>query len=338
MGRLKTGKNDNNRRRLLFLLSYLFNNTDEEHPVSMSQMLNLLKAEGIEGNRNTVTQDIHTMNELGIDIIDIDGKKNAKFYYYGSRPLELAEIKILIDAVCSSQFINTSKSEELVRKITMLAGKYDADKLKDHVITAGRNKAENPQIFYIIDTINQAIDSNKKIRFQYCEYDLKKERVKKNDGEEYIFSPYSLIWYEDRYYMLGFSEKRNKVISYRVDRMYLPEIMDEDCAPYPKSFNLAHYMNKHPQIFNGVVQRIELLCPNYLMNKLIDRFGTHFDIEVIDEQFFKTKVISSVSRQLFGWLFEHTGEVWLIGPENVKKKYTELIREAGKEIEKHECS
>ena len=103
----------------------------------------------------------------------------------------------------SSKFITKAKSDQLVAKLTELAGKYKARELKRNMVVDGRIKLGNEQIYLIVDAINEAINAKKKIRFQKEEYNIRKERVLHNNGEIYVFSPYSLVWDGDYYYVVG---------------------------------------------------------------------------------------------------------------------------------------
>lgn len=108
--------------------------------------------------------------------------------------------------------------------------------------------------------INEAIESGKKIRFQYMEYNADKELVCTNNGEWYENSPYAMLWNDDRYYLLGYSEKHNKVVTFRIDRMCVPQIIDEACTPMPEGFSVPEYANKSFKMFDGELQQVELVA------------------------------------------------------------------------------
>ena len=201
---------DNNRSRLLLLLKYLQKNTDDKHVASVADITEMLENRGINGNRNTIRDDVKALNDAGYEILANVGPSNSKLYHYGARPFDEPELKLLIDAVSSSQFIGVKQSQDLIDKICELTSKYEAEKLVARVYTSERIKTENSKLLYVVDMINEAIDSGKKIRFQYMEYNADKELVCTNNGEWYENSPYAMLWNDDRYYLLGYSEKHNK--------------------------------------------------------------------------------------------------------------------------------
>ncbi|MBQ7477840.1 MAG: WYL domain-containing protein, partial [Selenomonadaceae bacterium] len=203
--------------RILFLLQYLQANTDDDHVITTNDLIALLEQNGFKANRDTIRDDIAVLNDAGYEVISQrHGKGNA--YHYGSRTFEWPEMRMLADAVSSSQFISPKKSRALIRKLASLASKHMSRRLTSNIHTADWRKAGSDKIFLIIDAINEAIERHKKIFFQYVEYSPKREKILRHGGEVYINSPYALIWQEDRYYLVGYSDKHERVVSFRVDR------------------------------------------------------------------------------------------------------------------------
>ena len=143
--------------RPLFILQYLIRNTDDDHKVSLTQLMDVCKASGHGGNRHTISNDIDILCRYGFDIIcSKEGNKNT--YSYGSRQLDTAELRMLMDAVCSSVVIPPQKSESLAKKIALLSGQHDAEKLCSTVYLRKKARIGNQHIFLTIDAINQAIN------------------------------------------------------------------------------------------------------------------------------------------------------------------------------------
>ena len=222
--------------RILYLKKILEERTDEENPLSTTQLINILNDEyGISAHRTTITKDIAALQEFGIDIVIIHSTQSK--YFVASRKFELPELKLLIDAVESSRFITNKKSDALIEKIHTLTSPGFAAKLKRNNYVVNRIKPDNEQIYYITDVINDAINAGKQISFQYYDYTGLKKKVLKNKGEVYKLSPYKLLWNGDYYYVIGYSEKKNKVICFRVDRIAgTPEMLDKDIIPMPEDF------------------------------------------------------------------------------------------------------
>ena len=198
--------------RILYLQKILLERTDEENPLSTTQLINILNDEyGISAHRTTVTKDIAALQEFGMDIVTIHSTQSK--YFVASRKFELPELKLLIDAVESSKFITKKKSKTLIEKIHTMTSPGQVAKLKRNNYVVNRIKPDNEQIYYIIDAINDAINAGKQISFQYYDYTGLKKKVLKNKGEVYKLSPYKLLWCGDYYYVLGYSPIHEKPVS-----------------------------------------------------------------------------------------------------------------------------
>lgn len=226
------------------------------------------------------------------------------------------------------------KSEQLVAKLTSFAGAFKGRELKRNLAVDGRIKHKNEQIFYIIDVINEAINHRRKIRFQKTEYNIRKEVVLHNNGEKYTFSPYSLIWDGDFYYVVGYSDKYKGIGSHRVDRIAKqPEILDEPAVPQPMGFDMNKYIKTTFRMYNAPRIEVELICDNSLMDAMIDRFGTDVHTYACDRQNFRVIEEIAVGKVFFNWIFGFEGKVRIKAPENVKQQYEDMVRRAAEMIE-----
>jgi len=312
--------------RILVLLEYLNKNTDDEHSVTTQDLIDVLAAEGFTVERHTLKNYMKQIMAAGFDVHeDKKGKYNA--YHMGARQFELPELKMLIDAVSSSRFISPAKSEELIQKLTEMTSEYQSEALTAKIYAADRIKTDNGKIFLISDIIRQAVDQGKKIEFQYYDYTPDKKKVLRHDGETYVNSPYALIWNDDRYYLVGYSEKREKVIPFRVDRMTIPNILEEDAILDP-DFNTADYCRKVIKMYSGPEKVVTLCCENELMKNVVDKFGEdiHTWQEEDDPEHFCAEVEVQTGKTFFGWVFQFGGAIRITGPEDVRKEYLKMAR------------
>ncbi|MBR1757720.1 MAG: WYL domain-containing protein [Lachnospiraceae bacterium] len=315
--------------RILYLYQYLLRHSDVDHPISTGQLIKGLKEQyDIDTNRNTLANDLAMLNKSGFNIEVIHSQSNS--YYIDTLAFDTAELKIMIDAVSSSKFITEKKSKILIEKLLSLTSDYKAKQLRRHIYVDGRVKSENEKGYYIVDRINEAIDTGRKIRFQYADYGLKKRKVLRHNGEYYIVSPYALIWDGDYYYLLGYGEKRGQVQSFRLDRIYRdPEILEEKTIPAPKSFDISNYSQAVFRMYDtDKIVRVSLLCKNHIMNAIIDRFGKRVRITEVDEGHFTVNVTVCPSPTFYRWVFGWNGDMKILGPENVKEEYREMARRA----------
>lgn len=225
--------------RPLYLGKIFMEMTDEEHFLTTSQLIQILDEKyGVKAHRQTIKADIELLKRFGLDIQEIKSTQNR--YNLASRQFDVAELKLLIDAVESSKFITKQKSAELVAKLCSLAGENRAAELKRNLCVEGQIKPGNEKIYLIVDTINDAINAKKKISFQYFQYNVRKEQKLKRNGEPFIFTPLSLVWNGDYYYVIGVFDHKQKIGNFRVDRIAnCPVILNEDATPAPEGFDVT---------------------------------------------------------------------------------------------------
>jgi len=301
--------------------------------LTTQQIIDILEQEyQIHAYRTTVAQDIEVLQSLGLDIQVVKSSQNL--YNVLGRYLDSAELKLLIDAVASSKFISKKKSEELVRKIAALAGKYEAENLRRNISVERQIKGDNENLVNITDAINTAINLGKQISFQYFEYNARKEKKLRFDGYWYKFSPHRLVWNGDYYYMVGYYAKYETVRSFRIDRIAsVPRILDDDALPLPGKFDLDHYLNTMYHMFSTERQTVELVCGNDMMGALIDRFGEDVTTYAYDMENFKAEVEVAVNNIFFTWVAGFGGKVKIKAPEDVKQGYREMLKAAEDGVE-----
>lgn len=316
------------KRRLLLVQKLLYENTDEQHPMTTFEILEYLQDQGIVTNRKTLKRDIDLMVESGMDIITVQSKPNK--YFWGAREFEQAELKLLVDAVSSSRFITQRKSRIITKKIMSLSSINGREELKRNIYAAGRIKADNESFLYIVDTVNEAITRKRKIYFQYTDYTPEKKKILKNNGEVYTLSPYALFWNDDYYYAVGYSDKHKNVSSFRVDRICHVEISEEKSVKEPDDFNLERYSRQIFEMYDGDTVRVKLECKNMLMRYVIDRFGEDVATEIATRDTFYAYPEVALSPNFYSWLFTFAGEIRILAPERAKDEYMNKVRAAVK--------
>ena len=314
--------------RPFYIAKILHERTDEEHTLSTTQIIEILESEyGISSHRQTIKTDIEILRQFGFEIEEIKSTQNR--YNMFARTFDTPELKLLIDAVESSKFITSSKSRELVEKISSLTSEHVAAALKRNVSCEGRIKPGNEKVYIILDTINDAINKNKKISFQYFQYNVKKEKKLKHNGKPYVITPLHLVWNGDCYYMVGVYDYQQRLGSFRVDRIAKqPLILEEDGTPAPEDFNIDQYINTTFRMYNSEHEEVELICDNDVMDAIIDRFGEDVTTYANDMTSFRAVVNIAISHVFYSWVFGFGGKVRIKGPENIKAEYEEMLHKA----------
>lgn len=311
--------------KLLYLIKLLSENTDENHPVSTAEIIAYLSTNGIHSERKSIYDDIEKLCEFGYDIIQVQSRLGGG-YYMASREFELAELKLLVDAVQSSRFITTRKSRSLIKKLERMAGKYDAGKLQRQVYVAGRIKTENESIYYSIDNIHKAIQENRQISFLYLDWNLKKELVPRKNSDKKV-SPWALIWQDENYYLAAFDPVDGIMKHYRVDKIGKVKVLKESREGMEQfaMVDLADYTNRTFGMYGGEEEIVTMQFPNRLVGVILDRFGREADIRPMEDEVFRIRTKVAVSGQFFGWLAGLGREAVIVGPASVKSQYRKWL-------------
>ncbi len=319
-------KGTNQKLKLYYLAKILLEETDDTHGLTMPDLLQELEAYGITADRKSIYTDIDALNEIGLDVI---GEKSGKYYVYhiASRRFELAELKLLVDAIQSFKFITEKKSNALIKKLTTLASSYEAAQLERQLAVQGRVKTMNESIYYTVDEIHSAISDNKKISFKYMNWDTNKKLVPRKN-EPYIISPWKLTWNDENYYLIAYDAVADKIKQYRVDKMDKLTILDEkrEGKEHFKAFDLAAYTNRAFGMFGGDGTMVTLSVRDEMIGILIDRFGKDISVKPSKKKGWSdVRVEVAVSDQFFGWIFGLGTNVKITAPASVVKAYKEEI-------------
>ena len=322
-------RKENQKLKLLYLIRILVSKTDDTHTITMPEIIDELEKCDVEAERKSIYSDISYLREFGYDII---GEKNGKGFEYsiGKRKFELAELKLLVDAVQSAKFITERKSNELIRKIETLCSEYEAKQLQRQVYVQGRIKTMNESIFYNVDRIHEAIANNRKITFQYWNWNVDKKMELRHDGMKYKVSPWGLSWDDENYYMVAFDDADKKIKHYRVDKMLRIDMTEEKREGYDsyRDVDMADYTKKTFGMYGGEEHTVTIECENRYAGVMIDRFGTDVTMMKKDKDHFVIYPKVAVSGQFIGWILGLGEGVRITGPDTV----IERIKAEGKRI------
>ncbi|MDI9243316.1 helix-turn-helix transcriptional regulator [Fusibacillus kribbianus] len=325
-------KGMNQKFKLYRLAQIMLEKTDEDHYITMPEILAALEEYEITADRKSIYNDLRDLEVLGIEV---EGEPVGNRYHYHvvSRPFELPELKLLVDAIQSSRFITERKTNALIRKLEKLVSKYEAMKLQRQVYVSGRIKTMNESIYYTVDAIHNAISENRKIRFQYFQWNVKKEMELRHKGAYYHISPWGLSWKDENYYLVGYDSNAEQIKHYRVDKMLHIQMSEEarEGKEHFKKFNMADYAKKSFGMFGGKEQAVKLLVENSLAGVMIDRFGKDIMLIPADEEHFTVNVDVHVSNQFLGWIFSLGEGVKIVSPPQVVEQMNqEIARQAQK--------
>ncbi len=317
--------------------------SDENNPLSATDMIRRLEQEhGIRCERKSIYADVQALRQVGFDVLRTDYPRRG--YYLTTRTFELAEVRMLMDAVQSAGFITPKKTERLVQKLERLLSAGQAESLVRQVYCQTENKCSNEEIYYIIDNLHQAISDGCKVKFAYKRRAVDPKNKKTFREKTFTVSPYALIWKDDHYYLVCNNEKYDNLINLRLDRMRRITPLSQKARPveqvseYKGRIDTADYAAKMFSMFSGQTASVRLLCQLDTLEEMIDRFGTSIPIHAVDGEHFETTVQAAVSEGMVSWLMQYGDRVQVLEPQSLidsvcRRAQTVLSAYAGEQSE-----
>ena len=324
-------KGTNQKLKLYYLSQIMLEKTDEDHKITLPQIQKYLEAYDVTADRKSLYDDLKELKRFGLEVT---GEKDGRNYYYfvSNKKFDIAELKLLVDAIQSSKFITEKKSNELIKKLTEMVSEYEAKQLKRQVMVQGRVKTMNESIYYLVDDIHRAIAQDKQIEFKYLKWTIDKKLVPRRD-EPYVMSPWALTWDDENYYMIAYDEKEGYVRHFRVDKMKSINILDDKRVGKDafKNFDLVKYSKMSFRMFHGDRTSVKLEFKDDFVGVLLDRFGKDIMIHPSTNKGYSiTSVEVALSDQFFGWVFALGDNVKIAGPEDVVMKFRDEIKARAK--------
>lgn len=318
------------RSKLLYILEFLQQKSDDEHGVTIADIQRMLDNYGITADRKTLYDDIEVLRDFGLDIAANKGGGTCT-YHLLSRDLEKNELKILVDAVQVAKFIPEKKTKDLIRKLEKLTSEYEARELQRQVLISGRVKTEaTDNVFLTVDRLHTAINNNVQVSFNYFNWNVKGEKVFRHSGKTYVVSPWALVWEDENYYLVAFHEGILK--HFRVDKMTTVNVLT---APREgeKEFDASdfkHLSRSMFRMFHGEKMNVTLDCANDAAGIIIDQFGRDHIFTPAGPDRFHINVTVYFSHQFIAWLLALGDKVKLTSPQVAVEKIREFIENCGK--------
>lgn len=320
-------RGSNQKFKFTYLTKIMTEKTDDEHSLTMPQILDELKKYEVSAERKSIYEDFKDMERFGIDIIK-EQKGRETFYHIAGREFELAEVKLLIDAVQSAKFITQKKSKLLISKVKKFVSEYQAKQLQRQIVINDRVKTMNESVYYNVDDIHTAINQNRKIKFKYYKWNIDKKLVERHGGIYFVVSPWALLWDDENYYMIAFDDWDNKIKHYRVDKMMYIEVGKDERAGKEefKNFDMAKYSKATFGMYHGDKTKVCIKFTNHMCGVFIDRFGKDTIFRKTDENHSELVVDINVSPQFFGWIFSLGNDVEIVSPKEVVNELREYTK------------
>ena len=310
--------------KLLRILDIL-KESDEDHPCTAKQIIDRLSMDGLEAERKSVLRDVAALQEYGYDIILHPDNKRG--WYMASREFEDWELKILMDAAVSANFLTEDNSRQLSDKIAALASRSGQKILRTVTPVSSAVKNGDPTTKNAIDILLKAIKKNRKVGFQYVYPGADLEKHPKFDGHTYPVSPYALIWRQDRYFLIGNYGSHKKLSYYRLERIRNIEILDEPAADLETllgknpEIRLREFIDRNLNNYSGKTTFIKLRVDEDRAGLIEDTFGVGgVRLEKHDGDKLVVRATVNDGWGLTQWLLQHGDCVEILEPESVRSE------------------
>lgn len=324
----------NKKGSILLVLKILEEYTDDNHYLTQPQIATKIsQLYGIDLERKAIGSSLQLLEELDYDIVK--GPKGG--FALLSRTFDPSEASFLIDAIFSSKSINGKEAKRMAEEVSSCFSKYQRKDYSYIYKSNEINRSTNKTALYNVSIINEAISKGKRVGFQYLTYDKNGNEIYRNDGYEYIVSPYYLINNYGRYYLLcNYREKYRPLQLFRIDKMADIVIKDDwpikqlkDLKDGPKDFSIAKYLNEHVYLFNEeVIDAKIILDGEWAIEIVKDWFGDNAKIHFKDEKIIAT--IKGDEKALYYWIMQYSDCVTVLSPlslvEKIKKGLIDATR------------
>lgn len=327
-------KSKNQQLKLLYLQKIIFENTDEEHGLTLPEIIAELKKYDIQAERKSLYSDMELLALYGFEITHEKIGKRVEYKLTSGRKYQLAEVKLMVDAVQSTRFITKIKTHELIKKLEKEVSVHEAKELQRTVFIEKRSKTYNESIYISIDNIYRAIQLKKQITFNYYEWYVSYGGIEKvflrpkKDGKLYQVSPWCMIWDDEKYYLVAYDHLQDKIKHFRVDKIKNVNITEtpQQGVKAFENFDVSTYVKQTFGMFGGdTPQSVTMRIDNRLIGVIKDRFGEDFTVMRADEA--RSDIVVSVypSQQFFGWVFGLGNQITLISPQNVVDDFRKTV-------------
>lgn len=315
--------------KLLYIMEYFKQHSDETHPLTVSDIRNLLADRDILLTKNESIIDAITAISEGYGM-SIEHKNHTSNYYYHrdySKEFTPTEIQFLIDCVSASKFLTEESTEMLTSKLLRLTCSSERSTLTPRFMKPTKNL--NANTLENLTIIRECIEHDHQISFSYGKYDINKKLV--DSSEPRIVSPLSLIYTDDNYYLIVWKDDSSTVRTYRVDRIIgMVQRLDarRKNAELFNNTQRKYYTQQAFHMFSGEQERITLKCHISAMNTIIDKFGPSLPVSIISDEYFTVSPLISFSLQFCGWIAGLSHQIQIIEPQSAVQRINRFLDDA----------
>lgn len=313
---------------LLGCLKILEKYSDEEHPLSATQIQKYLKDEyDIEIERRTVYANLEALRNYDYDISNY--QDNHQGYYLMNRTFEESEIILLANAIHASKSVSPNHTKDLIKRLLMTQGENYYKKKKE-LYWKDNHKLHDNEFFFRIEMINNAIYQQNCIEFDYMHFDLNKNLIQRRDTK-YRLHPYKIVYSDEKSYLVAKSDNHLgefEFSNYRIDKIRNCRIIKKRVNPLTSQERdmLEQYSQDRPYMFSGTFIRATLRCDYSILDQVIDTFGASVSLSPDINQKFLAR-ITATENEIMIFSFQYARNIELLDPLSLRDEYIKQVKE-----------
>lgn len=251
------------------------------------------------------------------------------------------ELRLLIDNVLLTDGLSKKDRIDLIRRLEGLSSKYfhsEISKIDMDIY----GKSENKEIIMTLEEIGNAIATDSQVSFHYCDCGIDGEphfRLDNhNNPKRYIVNPYQIISKNGHSYLICNLLQYDDLTHFRINRIKDCHKIDSPSKPlrmlkgFETGIMLSEYVKAHPNLWSGEPVHITFQCKKYMMNDIVDSFGTNLRIEELPDNMIKVHVQASES-SILHWAIQFADAVEVLSPQSLREQIAETLRNALRKYE-----
>ena len=304
--------------RIFRVLEYFEKESDIDHPISIDYILSkLLNNDNIQASKYAIYDDIKTLNDAGYEIIF----QRNKGYYLNHNLLDY-ELKLILDSLSNNaKFLSIKRTNEIIDKILEHNSKYQVKQLKS-TLYLDKGKIRNDRIIYNINNLLDAIRNDQEVSFKYFDLDINKKPIYRYNDKITSFIPYTLVWYNQFYYCIGYSNKYNNLIKYRIDKMESITLLGHIDK---LNLDVNDYIERNIDMYSGTKTNVTLKCKHDLANPILDTFSQKIILTEIKDDHFIINLNIDPTITFISWLVQYIDRIEVLKPDHVRENIIDIL-------------
>ncbi len=303
---------------LLRIWQILWEHSDYKHPLTQEEIAQHLQNDyGISIERKAISRNLSLLKEAGAEI---ESTREGCYLVY--RDFEDSELHLLIDGVLCSKHITAKHSADLIDRLCGLSNKYFRSRVKNIYSVRDWGKTENPALFYNIELIDEAIEQNCRIDYNYNKIGIDKKLHK---SSHQVVTPYQMLLHNQRYYLMAYSEYWGNMVFHRLDRITNMRLTEEvgtklsEVPGYENGFDYKKLASSLPYLYSDEPVRITFIANVGIVDQIMDWFGNNVRFAKCPDEGMIEATVTASPQAMEHWAMQYIDFVEIKSPESLRE-------------------